>query len=176
MIKFLKNLWNSISRDFGNFVLGICVYNTIEVWFTALEGIWKSGSFRLLGISSPWMGIIGGLSFIIIGRFNEYGSPIKQWPEIFKTLLGTFIILFLEFWGGFLVNIVWKFNIYSYAHLPFNIMGQVSLLFAIFWFFLVPVATWFDDILRLWRFGEGKPYNIFDLFKAIFTGKVFSNK
>ena len=41
--------------------------------------------------------------------------------------------------------------------MPFNLLGQICLPFAVAWLALAAVAIVLDDYLRYWLFGEEKP-------------------
>ncbi len=128
------------------FFVGGAAYITIE-W------IWHL--FR--GGSTHWtMFILGGLCFLLIGRLNENISwDMPFWKQC---LIGDGIVLSMEFIFGVVLNLLLKMNIWDYSGLPFNILGQVCLPFAVAWFFLAAFAIVLDDYLRYWLFGEEKPH------------------
>lgn len=102
------------------------------------------------------MFILGGLSFILIGGINEYLS--WDTPIWLQSLIGTSIVLVLEFAFGCVLNLWLGLNIWDYSDMPFNILGQVCLSFALAWFFLTTLAIVIDDHLRYWIFNEEKPH------------------
>ena len=67
------------------------------------------------------------------------------------------IITALEFICGCIVNIWLDWNVWNYEQLPFNLFGQICLLFTVLWFFLSAVGIFTDDILRWKMFCEEKP-------------------
>lgn len=128
------------------FMIGGTIYSLIEIIWRALRG------------STPthWtMFILGGLCFLAVGAFNEYFS--WETPFIIQTIIGTGIVLLLEFISGCVVNLWLGLGIWDYSDTPFNILGQVCLPFAFAWLFLVAFAIVFDDYLRYWLFKEEKP-------------------
>lgn len=101
------------------------------------------------------MFILGGLAFIIIGQLNEHiGWDIPFWIQV---LIGTVVVLFLEFVFGCILNIWLGLNVWDYTNLPFNLFGQICLPFAGLWVILVSIAIVLDDYIRYWIFGEEKP-------------------
>ena len=77
-------------------------------------------------------------------------------------VLSALIITALEFITGLIVNIWLKMDIWDYSQLPYNFMGQICLLYSIFWFLVSSVAIVLDDFLRYKIFNEEKPhYKIF---------------
>ena len=129
------------------FTVGGSIYYLIEfVYKTFVSG----------GILHWSMLLLGGLCFLIIGALNEKlpweMSIIKQ------GLIGAIIVTVLEFVFGIVLNTILKLNIWDYSHLPFNIMGQVCLPFAIAWFFLAIIAIMLDDYFRWKWFGEDEPH------------------
>lgn len=105
---------------------------------------------------SHWtMFVLGGLCFLFIGEINEdipWEMPILQ-----QGLIGSMIITFLEFISGCVINLWLKMDVWNYSNLPFNILGQVCLLFSFIWFFISLVAIVLDDYIRYWLFDEEKP-------------------
>ena len=97
------------------------------------------------------MFIVGGLCFVLIDKLN------KNMPLISRMFAGAVIITALEFISGCVVNIWLKLNVWSYSHLPLNIMGQVCLLFTVIWFFLSLPGILLGGYLEWRLFGESKP-------------------
>lgn len=128
------------------FCIGGAVYIAVEITWRYLTG----------SSHTHWvMFIVGGMSFISIGCINEYMS----WDTLFQTqvAIGTFLVLILEFTSGCILNIWLKLNIWDYSNMPFNVLGQICLPFAIAWIILVSIAIVLDDWLRYVLFGEEKP-------------------
>lgn len=108
------------------------------------------------GFSHWTMYIVAAISFILIGLINEYISwDMKLWKQM---LIGACIVTFMEFISGYIINIKLGWQVWDYSNLPFNIMGQICLLFSIIWFFISLVAIVVDDYLRYWLFKEERPH------------------
>lgn len=136
---------NWIYKHIFLFLTGGTVYAIIEV-------AWR----KLFGDGSPthWtMLVLGGLSFVAIGRINELLPKTPLW---LRCLMGTGVILALEFVFGCVLNIWLKLDIWDYSHLPLNVLGQICLPFAFAWYLLTAVATAADDFLRFKVFNEKK--------------------
>lgn len=129
-------------KSFVLFLFYGILYYTIEILYRA---------------KSHWsMLILGGICGVLIGILNEiipWETPL--WKQI---LIGETIVLTLEFITGCIVNIWLGWNIWDYSSLPFNILGQICLPFAILWIPLILVVIVLDDYLRYWWFGEEKPH------------------
>ena len=123
------------------FLFGGTVYCLIELLFR--------------GHTHPSMYILGGICFIICGLYNE----VLSWetPLVLQMFLGATSITILEFITGVIVNIILKLNVWDYSNMPFNILGQICLLFWFAWFFLSIIAIIVDDYIRYYFFGEEKP-------------------
>lgn len=105
--------------------------------------------------SSHWsMFILGGACFLIVGLINEKNRG--RLPLLLQMLISAIIITVLEFVTGYIVNIRMGLDVWDYHDLPYNIMGQVCLLYTVFWFFLSLVCIIADDWLRHILFGEEK--------------------
>ena len=129
------------------FAVGGTIYLTIEILWRAFRG------------STPthWsMFILGGLCFLAIGAINEHFS--WETPFWIQAIIGTGVVLILEFVFGCVLNLWLGLGIWDYSDTSFNILGQVCLPFAFAWLFLVAVAIVLDDYLRYWLFVEEKPH------------------
>ena len=121
------------------------------------------GGMAYCGIELLWRGrthwtmfIIGGICFLFCGSINEFFSwDLALWKQMLICAVG---VTGIEFLSGIIINIIFKINVWDYSNLPFNVMGQISLLFSILWFFLSAVAIVLDDYLRYWWFDEEKPH------------------
>ena len=112
------------------------------------------------GYSHYSMFLCGGACFLCFGLLIE-NMKIKM-SFISQMVLSALIITALEFITGLIVNIWLKMDIWDYSQLPYNFMGQICLLYSIFWFLVSSVAIVLDDFLRYKIFNEEKPhYKIF---------------
>lgn len=161
------------------FIIMGCMYLLIEVFFRAFYNLIFKHDFSLLGNSSIYMLFIGGISAFIIGEFNEFiiedkDDEFTYGKRMFNTreqcIYGTMIILFFEFISGIILNIVFKFNIWNYSDLPFSLLGQINLLFGLFWFLLCPVCIWVDDVLRYVLYDELQPDCLLNIYKELIFG------
>lgn len=107
--------------------------------------------------------IVGGICFVLLGAQNE----IYTWnmPLIWQCVIGALIVTAVEFVAGCIINMWLGWNVWDYSNLPFNLQGQICLLFSGLWVLLSVPAIILDDYLRYWFFGEEKPKYI------IFGGK-----
>lgn len=109
-------------------------------------------SFR--GRSHISMFILGGFCGVIIGGLNNWYT--WEMPLLKQMLISSGIITCLEYITGYIVNIKMKLNVWDYSNLPFNLDGQICLLFSFFWIFISLIAITLDDLLRHLLFDE--PY------------------
>lgn len=141
-----KRFGSKIPKNIFLFLVGGFGYVGIEILFR--------------GYSHPSMFVLGGLCFLLCGLINEY----VDWslPLISQQFIAMMIITVLEFITGCIVNIWLKLDVWDYSNLPYNLCGQICLIFTIAWFFLSIVGIVLDDFLR-WKFyGEEVPrYSIF---------------
>ena len=157
MLKMITGVGKYIShlewkKYFVLFVIGFFAYMGIEVMFTGflgkLVGIGDRVYWGLCGTSTPWMGILGGLLVIILGQINEWKWVKNNCNLLVQSLIGAFIVTLFEFISGCILNLWLGFHIWDYSHLPLNILGQINIIYAGFWFLLYPFAAWVDDLLR----------------------------
>lgn len=105
----------------------------MEVFFTAtFAGI--GGNINLRGHTSPWMmidyGLLGVVLLPIKGALVSWGFPLAA--RAFVYMVGIFVV---EYVSG-LVFVAFGLKIWDYSHLPYNLHGQITLLYAPFWYAL----------------------------------------
>ena len=88
---------------------------------------------------------VGGLCAVLIGMINEITPKMNI---ILQMLIGAVIVTIIEFFSGYIINIILGLNVWDYSNLMFNYKGQISLLFTIIWFFLSVPVIYLDDKLR----------------------------
>ncbi|QIB69231.1 hypothetical protein Ami103574_07790 [Aminipila butyrica] len=133
---------NSVKKALILFVAGGGAYYLIELMFR--------------GYSHGSMFLVGGLCFLLVGLLNEqlsFDMPLK-----WQMLLGSLLITVVELISGLIVNSWLGLNVWDYSSLPFNLWGQISLLFTILWIPLSGGAILLDDYLRYRWFGEERPH------------------
>lgn len=123
------------------FLLGGSIYYCIEI------------AFR--GYSHFTMILVGGLCFILIGLINE----VLPWETPFwqQVLIGDIIVLIVEFVSGCIINLWLGLNVWDYSDLPFNLLGQICLPFALLWLPVVGLAIIVDDYAKYFLGKEEKP-------------------
>ncbi len=123
------------------FLLGGAVYFGVEI-------LWR-------GFSHYSMFITGGICFLYAGLQNEYTNWDRSlWKQVLQVDL--FVIL-SEFICGVIVNLWLGLNVWNYSNLPFNILGQVCLPYALLFLPLSLIAIVIDDYIRWILFNEEKP-------------------
>lgn len=120
------------------FIAGAIIYMAIEVMYR--------------GFTHWSMGILGGLSLVLIGLIDEVSE--KEIPLLVQAPIASMIITLLEYYTGCIVNIRLGWNIWDYSNLPWNVDGQVCLLFSLIWMVLGAVAVVIDNYMRYIFFDE----------------------
>jgi len=136
--------------------------NFLKYTFLFLTGGFAYGGIENLtrGYSHISMLIAGGICFILIGLLDE----VFSWDMaiISQMAISTIIITTVELVAGIVVNIWLKLNVWDYSSKPYNLLGQICLLYSIIWFFLSLFAILLDDFLRYFLLKEEKPrYKVF---------------
>ena len=151
-------------------VMGM-VYINLEVITRALRMDLEYAGFKdlkvysLAGWTSLWMFPVGGLCGLLIGLLNQK----KKMHMALMSLFGTLIIFSIELLSGLFFNTLLGMNIWHYEH--FDILGQVSLIYLIPWYFISPFAMWLDDALRFLIADEAKPSPLFQYYLNVFRKK-----
>ncbi|MCI1652621.1 putative ABC transporter permease [Clostridium tyrobutyricum] len=131
--------------------------------YMVLEGLWR-------GWTHISMLVVGGIAAFLIGRLNEhpkfYDKKMCQ-----ECLIGTVIILILEFISGMVLNVWLKLHIWDYSNTWGNLYGQICIPYAVIWFLLVPLNVYADDYLRYRLFGEKRPQGLLKNYIDLFMGR-----
>ena len=134
----MKRLFSHLFRLFILFLIGGFIYMGIEL-------LWR-------GRTHWTMGIVGGICFVLIGLINELFT--FEMYMLAQAIIGAILVTIVEYISGCIINIHFGLAVWDYSNLPFNIQGQVCLLFSFLWVLLSVVAIYADDILRNKLFGE----------------------
>ena len=114
--------------------------SSFEMIFVFLIGAFGYGLLELVwrGRTHYSMLITGGVCFFIIYFLNlQYADK----GLFFKCFVGMVAITAVEFAVGIVVNKVFQLQVWDYSALRYNVMGQISLLYSVFWFLLgIPLA------------------------------------
>ncbi len=121
--------------------------------------LWTTGAYlyglieiAFRGYTHISMGILGGVCFIVIGEINFKFS--NKMAVVIQMLISTIIITSLEYCTGIIVNVWMKLGIWDYSTMPFNLSGQICMMFSVAWFFLSFVGMLFYSIVRYAIFKE----------------------
>ena len=107
------------------------------------------------GRSDITMMFCGAISFILIGLLNQI-IPWEMSLLVQSIICGFLIVTPIEYLFGILFNS--NFTIWDYRMQPFNVNGQICLLFSVLWCLLSVAGIILDDYLRYWLFNEEKPH------------------
>lgn len=123
----------------------LTLYSIGSVGYWTLENLWR-------GFSHWSMAITGGVCYILLYHMNR--SCLDE-SLVKRCIKGSLIITAAEFTVGYIVNLIFKMNVWDYSNLPFNVLGQICPLFTILWFLLC------FPILGVANFTRKKLPNIF---------------
>lgn len=129
-------------KQLSLFIIGGGMYSLIEILFR--------------GYTHYSMFFVGGICFILIGFLDE----VYTWDMSFisQMVISSIIITIVEFVSGCILNLWLGLNVWSYYHMPYNLLGQVCLLFTNLWFLLSAIGILLDDWLRYFLWHEEKPH------------------
>ncbi len=77
---------------------------------------------------------------------------------ISQMAISALIITTVELITGVIVNLWLGLNVWDYSKQPYNLLGQICLLYTNIWFFLSLPAILLDDYLRYYLMKEEKPH------------------
>lgn len=113
------------------FLIGALGYGLLEV-------IWR-------GYTHPSMSLAGGISLCFLALIQKYLKPLRF---IYRCLAGGAFITAIELLFGYVFNMVLKMEVWDYTPLPFNFLGQISLLYFVIWCFISAPMLILTDLLR----------------------------
>ena len=142
-MKSLKN--GQFHKYLFLFMFGGAVYELIEI-------LYRGYTYHL-------MGIVGAISFVLIGLLNE----VFKWDTslLLQMLCGSLIVTLFELVVG---SILLRYGIrmWDYREQWMNYKGVICPFFSLAWFFISLLAIITDDYFRYWFFDEEKPrYKLF---------------
>lgn len=111
------------------FSLGFLVYPTLEILFR--------------GFTHYSMAICGGLGMTFFYMLSFFRLRRAE-----KCLLGAMFILILELLFGALFNLILKQNVWDYTNLKLNFCGQISLFYAVLWYFMAFIFLPLGDLIK----------------------------
>lgn len=132
------------------FLIGFCVYITIEVCFR--------------GYSYITMGICGGLLFLLIDSLNNKIS--WDMDVLLQGTIGSFAITFCELIIGEACLVLGKPPMWDYTNMPLNFDGVICLPFSLLWIVLSIVAIVIADSIEYYVF-DTQPVPYYRLFGKI---------
>ena len=113
-----------------SFLMGFFIYSMIEIIDR--------------GYTHWTMGLTGGTALMILYLINS-SSGITL---LKSCMIGAVFITVTEFLVGVVVNMVFKWNVWDYSEVPFNVMGQICLPFTVLWFILCIPAYFLCRFIR----------------------------
>ena len=116
----------------------ILVFSIGSIGYMFIEILWR-------GFTHWSMGIAGGISFLIISIIEK--NP-KRINVFLKGIFCTVFITSVEFFIGVFLNLYLGLNVWDYSRLPLNFLGQISLLYSIYWYALCIPSLYLCKILR----------------------------
>ncbi|MDE6035600.1 MAG: putative ABC transporter permease [Ruminococcus sp.] len=90
------------------------------------------------------MSLTGGFILAVLYALNSTrGITLLK-----SCFIGSVIITATEFTVGVFDNIIMHWNVWDYSEMPFNVSGQICLLFSCYWFLLCIPAYYLCGIIR----------------------------
>ena len=121
------------------------------------------GGFLYICTELAWRGrthwtmfFLGGVCAYLVGLINQ--NRRKCVPLVRQGIIGSIIITTLEFFTGLIVNLWLEWDVWDYSNLPFNLCGQIWLLYSVLWFFFSIIIVLYDDELRNIIYKEEIPH------------------
>ena len=119
-------------RELSNiFIIGGILYGLIEIIFR--------------GYTHWSMVITGGLCFLIFYILN---ITLPTDSLLMRCIVSLVVITSLEFYTGYIVNILLRWDVWDYSNLAYNLKGQICLTFSAIWFLFGIPMTFLANYLR----------------------------
>ena len=112
----------------------LLLFSVGAVGYGFLELLWRG--------HTHWsMLCAGGICFLGFGKIEE---KLKGSGLVFKAVIGSAFVTAVEFIFGIIFNIILHKNVWDYSKMPFNLFGQICLIYSFFWCLLsllfIPLA------------------------------------
>lgn len=122
-----------------NKTLNYCLFSFGYTAYSLIELAWRRYTHFTMGIA-------GGICFVAL--YHIFGR-LKKASLFHKCIIGSGVITLIEFVFGCIFNLILKLDIWDYSNLPFNILGQICLLYSVLWAFLcIPINVFTAKIKR----------------------------
>jgi len=102
---------------------GAVVWTVGSLGYPLIELAWR-------GCTSWTMALTGGVCFWLLYRFSAAAGRLRLWQ---RCLAGGGLITAVEFAAGCLFNRLCRMDVWDYSQQPFNLQGQVCLLYSVLW-------------------------------------------
>ncbi len=119
------------------------VYAIGSIGYRFIEVLWR-------GRTHWTMGVVGGICFLFM-YISDF--LLKNVRLAVKALISATGVTTLEFFSGLLINRVFCLGVWDYSAMRFNLLGQISLLYSVLWYFLCIPAHLLCKIVRRRVFG-----------------------
>ena len=143
----------------------LAIWFILGTFYFTLEGIWRIPKG---GYANIVMLPIGGLCGICVGSINQI-PKFYNMKVIYQSIIGALIVTFIEFISGLVLNCYLGLGIWDYSNLPFNILGQICLLFSLIWLSIMPLCIWLEDKIRYVLWNEGSNYSLKSIYVEFIT-------
>lgn len=155
-----------MNKTLAIFAISGIFYIATEVSYNAIG----KGLARLVGHTSLWMLLVGGLLGLVLSYIGRSGGVLRRrLPYFLVVLIGALSIDALELVSGIVLNLWLGFNLWSYQGERFNILGQISLYHSFLWVLLTPAAFWLEDVLKYYIQDAVKPAPFLDYYIKVLT-------
>ena len=114
-----KNLW-----------LHLCLFAVGGLGYVLIELLWR-------GRSHPSMFLVGGACFELIGGID---TRYRRWALPVRCALCSVGITAVELVSGCILNRWLGLGVWDYSRMRYNSLGQVCLLYSLFWLLLSAAA------------------------------------
>lgn len=120
----------------------LILFSIGAVGYGLLEVLWRGYThWSMLGA--------GGICFVF---FASIGEKFKNASFFVKGLIGSALVTSIEMIFGIIFNIILKKNVWDYSRMPFNIGGQICMLYSFFWVLIsivcIPFACFISRKLK----------------------------
>lgn len=119
------------------------VYAIGSIGYRFIEVLWR-------GRTHWTMGVVGGICFLLM-YISDF--LLKNMRLAVKALISAASVTTVEFFSGLLINRVFCLGVWDYSAMRFNLLGQISLLYSVLWYFLCIPAHLLCKIVRRRVFG-----------------------
>ena len=128
--------------NYKNFFRNLLIFSVGAIGYFLIEILYR-------GHSHWTMAVCGGICLLAICYTNR---KLRSKNLFLRAAICAVIITVVEFICGCIVNLLFDLSVWDYSEVPYNLLGQICLLYSFYWIILslifIPLAQKINNRLQ----------------------------